>query len=392
MALKRSRQHHHRLKVALIVETSLASGRDVLRGIGDYVRQQGPWSIYHEPRGLEDPVPKWLQGWGGDGIIARVQNKNIATAVQVTGLPVVDVLGLVPESNLPLVHVDDAAIARLAAEHLLERGFRYFGFCAVTGAHWSNRRRDHFQQVVQDAGYACNVCHLPPNIRGRRTWEKLENQLTKWVAELPKPVGLMACNDPRGQLLLEACRRGEVSVPEEAAVIGVDNDEPLCMISDPPLSSVIPNHNRVGFEAAALLDRLMSGGKRPETTVYVPPLRIATRMSTDVSAIDDAEMAPIVRFVRERACDGINVHDVVQFSGLSRSTLLRKTQKILGRTLHAEIVRVRLRRASELLTETDLSIESITEKSGFSHRQYLGKVFKAEFGETLAEFRKRFRR
>ncbi len=381
-----------RPKVALIIDTALASGRDVLRGIGNYVRQQGPWSIYHEPRGLEDPVPKWLQGWDGDGIIARVQNKKIAIAVEETGLPVVDVLGLVPESNFPLVHVDDVAVAQLAAEHLLERGFRHFGFCGITRALWSNRRRDAFEQMIQNAGYECDVHLLPPNIRGGRTWEKVETQLTQWVTGLPKPVGLMACNDPRGQLLLEACRRSGVAVPEEAAVIGVDNDEPSCLIADPPLSSVTTNHDRVGYEAAALLDRLMSGGSPSQASTYVLPQGIITRESTDVSAIDDAEIASVLRFVRERACDGINMQDVIRFSGFSRSTLQRKTQNVLGRTLHEEIIRVRLHRARNLLTETNLSIESVTTKSGFKHRQYLDKVFKAEYGETLAEYRNRFRR
>ncbi len=379
-------------KVALIVDTSLASGRDVLRGIGDYVRQQGPWSIYHEPRGLEDPVPKWLQGWDGDGIIARIQNDRMAHTVKETGIPIVDVLGLATEARFPLVHADDEGIAQQAAEHLLQRGFRNFAYCGIRHAPWSNRRRDVFTKTISLAGYECSVYHLPTSIRSGRNWEKVEKSFTKWIVELPKPVGIMACNDPRGQLLLEACRRGRVSVPEEAAVIGVDNDEPLCMISDPPLSSVMPNHERVGFEAAALLNRMMAGDDPPGETLFIPPLRVVTRMSTDVSAIEDPEVASVVRFVREHACEGIDLHDIVEYSGFSRSTLLRKTKKVLGRSLHEEIIRVRLQRVHYLLTETNLSIESITHKSGFNHRQYMGKVFKAEYGETLAEYRKRFHR
>ena len=380
-----------RPKVALIVETSLASGRDVLQGIGDYVRQQGPWSIYHEPRGLEDTVPRWIRRWNGDGIIARVQNKQIAEAVKATGLPVVDVLGLVPEADLPLVHVDDAAIARLAADHLLERGFRNFGFCTITGANWAAQRCEHFREAVEDAGHACKVFSLPPDTRGQRSWEKQEAQLVAWVASLPKPAGVMVCNDPRGQLVLEACRRTNVAVPEQVAVIGVDNDEPLCQIADPPLSSVVADHRRVGFEGAALLDQLMSGEEPRSRKVFVPPTGIATRMSTDVLAIDDADVARIVRFIREHACDGIEIEDVAHHSGLSRSTLGRKFRKSLGRTVHEEILRVRLRRARELLAETELPIETVADKAGFNHRQYLGKVFKSYFGETLAAYRNRYR-
>lgn len=375
----------------MIVETSLASGRDILRGIARYVREHGPWSVYHEPRALEEAVPRWLHDWNGDGIIARIQNKRIAGAVASTGLPVVDVLGLVPSAGEPLVHVDDQAIARMAAEHLLERGFRHFGFCAVSGAPWSDARRDAFQRSVARAGHECSVYRLPPDTRGQRTWEEQEQRLTGWVRSLPKPVGIMVCNDPRGQLVLEACRRARVAVPEEAAVIGVDNDEPLCEIADPPLSSVIPDHRRVGYEGAALLDRLMAGAAPPEGPVYVPPVGLVTRRSTDVLAIDDADVAAAVRFIREHACDGIGTGDVLRRVSLSRSTLQRRFRNVLGRSIHDEILRVRLRRVQELLAQSDLPINVVSAKAGFAHRQYLGNVFKAKLGQTLAAFRKRLR-
>jgi len=380
-----------RPRVALIVETSLASGRDVLRGIAQYVRVHGPWSLYHEPRSLEESVARWIRDWHGDGIIVRVQNRQIAEAVIQTGLPAVDVLGLVKEVNLPLVHVDDVAIARLAAEHLLERGFRHFAFCGIRGANWSDARRDAFVHEVAAVGCPCSIHQLPPHSRGQRTWETQEEQLADWVRQLPKPVGVMVCNDPRGQQVLEACRRAGAAVPEEVAVIGVDNDEPLCQIADPPLSSVIPDHRRVGFEGAALLDRLMAGVRPPPAPIYLPPAGSVTRMSTDVLAIDDLEVAAAVRFIREHAVSGIGVDNVLEEVMVSRSTLQRRFHKVLGRTVHDEILRVRLRRAQELLVETDLPIETVAAKAGFAHRQYLGEVFKAKTGQTLAGYRKRAR-
>jgi LacI family transcriptional regulator len=378
-----------RPKVALIVETSLGSGRDVLRGIAYYLREQRPWSVYHEPRGLEDSVPRWLARWEGDGIIARIQNRAIARAVVDTGLPVVDVLGMVPDAGVPLVHVDDAAIARLAAAHLLERGFRAFGFVTIAGAPWAEARERAFEQAVAEAGLSCSVCHLLSDTRGAQNWERQEDELTSWVASLPRPAGIMACNDPRGQLVLEACRRTGVAVPEEIAVVGVDNDEPLCEIADPPLSSVVPNLRAVGYEAAALLDRLMRGEKPPSSPHYIAPTRLVTRLSSDALAVPDPHVAQAVRFIREHACAGISLDDVVRQVPLSRSTLQRRFRDLLGRTIHDEIVRIKIRRASDLLASSDLSIEEITEKTGFSHRQYLGEVFKDMTGETLAGFRKR---
>lgn len=373
------------------METSLASGRDILRGIARYVREHGPWSVYHEPRALEEDVPGWLAHWRGDGVIARIQNRSIADAVTQTGLPVVDVLGLVPEAGAPLVHVDDRAIAELAAEHLLERGFREFGFCAISGATWSEGRRRAFAEAVGRAGYRSRECVLPPDARGQATWEKQQSQLVEWIKSLPRPVGIMVCNDPRGELVVEACRRVGVAVPEEAAVIGVDNDEPLCEICDPPLSSVMPDHRRVGYEGAALLDRLMAGQPPPERPVYVPPLGIVTRLSTDVLAVDDPAVVQALRIIREHACDGIGTSDVLEQVPLSRSTLQRRFRRLLGRSVHEEILRVRLRRVRELLARTELPIETVSDKAGFLHRQYLGEVFKAKTGLTLAEYRRRSR-
>ncbi len=380
-----------RPRVALIVETSLASGRDVLRGIARYLRAHGPWSVYHEPRALEESVPPWLTQWHGDGIIARIQNRPIADAVVGTGLPVVDVLGLVPGLPVPLVHVDDRAVARLGAEHLLERGFRHFGFCAVEGANWSDARQAEFETIVQQAGFDCSICRLPTDTRGLTNWESQQDLLTDWVRSLPRPVGVMVCNDPRGQLVLEAARRAGAAVPEQLAVIGVDNDEPLCEIAYPPLSSVKPDHERVGYQGAALLDGMMHGETAPPAPVYVPPAGLVTRLSTDVLAIDDPHVAMAVRFIREHACDGIGIDDIVAHLPLSRSTLQRRFRKALGRTVHDELLRIRLRRVQELLVDSDLPLESVADKAGFAHRQYLGEVFRAKTGYTLAQYRARSR-
>ena len=380
-----------RFRVALIVETSLASGRDILRGIARYVRAHGPWSIYYEPRALEESVPPWLTHWDGDGIIARIQNQPIAEAVVGTGLPVVDVLGLVPGLPVPLVHVDDRGVARLGAEHFLERGFRHFGFCAVEGANWSHTRQAEFESIVGQAGFDCSVCRLPPDTRGLANWETQQDLLTDWVRSLPTPVGVMVCNDPRGQLVLEAARRAGASVPEQVAVIGVDNDEPLCEISDPPLSSIMPDHVQVGFDGAALLDRMLHGEPAPNAPIYVPPAGLVTRQSTDILAIDDPHVATAVRFIREHACDGVGVDDMVAHVPLSRSTLQRRFRKVLGRTIHDEILRIRLRRVEELLVDTELPLETVADKAGFAHRQYLGEIFKARTGYTLAQYRARSR-
>jgi LacI family transcriptional regulator len=377
-----------RLHVALLVETSLASGRDILRGIALYLREHQPWALYHEPRSLEESVPRWLRKWKGDGIIARIQNQSIAAEVRATGIPAVDVLGLVPQVSIPLVHVDDAQIARMAAGHLLERGFRHFGFFGIEGENWSERRRESFAECAHAAGCSLGVYELPRDQARATTWERMEDELASWVRHLPKPAGVMVCSDQRGPQFLEACRRAGVQTPDEVAVVGVDNDEPLCEVCNPPLSSVNANHLRVGYHAAALLDRLMRGRQAPPQPILIEPERVVTRMSTDVLAIEDRAVANVLRLIREQACAGIKVDDLARQAGLSRSVLQRRFRTLLKRSVHEELLSVRLKRASELLAETDLSLAEIAERTGFKHQSYMGAVFKARLGKTPARFRK----
>ena len=177
--------------VALLVETSLGSGRDILKGIARYVREQRRWALFHEARSLEDSVPRWLEGWRGDGIIARVQNRRIAEAVLATGLPAVDVLGMVPEMGIPLVHVDDREIGRLAAVHLIERGFQHFGYFGIADENWSIRRRESFQACLREHEFNLDTFDTPRHVRRSVTWEQRENKLARWIQTLPKPVGVM---------------------------------------------------------------------------------------------------------------------------------------------------------------------------------------------------------
>jgi LacI family transcriptional regulator len=371
-----------------LVETSLISGRQILRGIAQYARDGGPWTVYHEPRSLEAAVPGWLKTWRGDGIIARLQNRAIADGVAATGLPAVDVLGVAGDTGIPLVHVDNAAIGRLAAEHLLELGFRQFGFCGFAEVNWACQRRGAFVETVRDAGCPCSFRRLPVHVRSDLSWETLQDRLSEWIRGLPKPVGIMACYDPVGQKVSEACRRAGVSVPEEVAVLGVDNDETVCEVCNPPLSSVKANHFRVGYEAAALLDRLMRGEKPPAEPVYVEPTGVAARLSTDVLAVGDPEVAAALALIRERACDGLKVSDVVARIAISRTALKERFRRVMGRTMRDEIIRTQLKRAQMLLAGSDLSLRSIALKSGFRHPEYMGAVFRVRLGKSPGQFRR----
>jgi LacI family transcriptional regulator len=378
-------------RVALIVETTLASGRAILAGIGRYLWAHGAWSVTLETRELESP-PDWLAHWNGDGIISRLRNPGFVAGVAAAGVPVVDVLGDCRDPRFPLVHVDNESIARLAFEHLFERGFRNFGFVGLRDINWSEQRRVPFARCAAAKHCVFSECILPYTNSLGRSLDYEQDELNVWLRQLPRPAGIMVCNDQWGQIVLDSCRRLEMVVPEEIAIVAVDNDEPLCAVCDPPLSSVQPRHEEVGYEAARLLDQLMQGGKQPAAETLIPGGQIVTRRSSDVQAIYDPDVAAALRYVYEYACDGIKVNDVVDYAGTSRSTLQRRFAEIVGRSIHDEILRVRLERAQQLLTTTPLSIGQIAGKAGFQHQEYMGSVFRKKLGLTPLEVRKGKRR
>lgn len=377
-------------KVALLIETSNAYARGLLRGVIAYIREHPTWSIYLAEHGRGDRPPTWLADWQGDGILARVENAAMGKILKKLRMPIVDLSAARQLPSIPWFETDDAAIAHLAVEHLLERGFKKLAFCGDPRFNWSKWRGEHFEHAARAAGIECHQYH--PGLRLPRDHTGQVADLQRWLATLPRPIGIMACYDFRGQQILDACRMSGIPVPDEVAVIGVDNDELLCELSHPPLSSVVPNAHRTGYDAAALLNAMMEGRKVGGETHLIPPVGIATRQSTDVLAINDVVIARTVRYIREHACRGINVQDVLKAVPQSRRRLENRFRRLLGRTPHDEIIRVQLNRVKMLLTETDLSLAQIAEKAGFEHVEYLSVVFKKEIGLPPSQYRAQHRR
>lgn len=377
-------------KVALLIETSNAYARELLHGVREWLRHHGPWTIFLSQTGRGAEPPQWLKGWKGDGIIARIETPMIARAVAAARLPAVDVSAarLLPE--LPWLETDDRAIAQTAAEHLRERGFREFAYVGDDRFNWSRWRRDAFAAHLTQHGLRCwdfAQVSLSDSSRGEADWETQLANLMRWLKSLPKPLGVFAGYDIRGMQILEACRRLELAVPDQVAVLGVDNDELLCDLADPPLSSVIPDVRRTGHEAASLLDRMMRGENiRGEGRLFVP-LGVATRQSTDVVAVADRHISTAVRFIREHACNGITVAEIVKQVPLSRRVLETRFQQLLGRSPHEQIMAVKLDRVKRLLSETDLSLAAIADRTGFKHVEYLSVAFKRQVGVTASEYR-----
>ncbi|GAB2978987.1 DNA-binding transcriptional regulator [Actinotalea caeni] len=370
--------------VALLVETSNAYARGLLGGIHAYVREHPGWALYVAEHSRHETDFSWLDGWHGHGLIARVETSETAALVRRLGLPTVDLSAarLVPE--LPGVETDDDAIARLAVEHLADRGLRHFAFCGDERFEWSRTRGERFLHHVQARGHGAQMFAMQRS--GMRSRDR--QRLAEWLQGLPKPVGVLACYDIAGQEVLEACTIAGIPVPDAVAVLGVDNDDLIGTLTSPPLSSIEPDTRRTGYLAAQMLDRLMAGEAVPPGLRHIPPVRVVPRQSSEILSVEDSQVVAALRFIRDRGLREIRVDDVLRHVGSSRRALDLRFVKHLGRTVHAEITRVRMAHVADLLATTDLTLPQVAERLGFKHSEYMSVAFKRATGRAPGQYRR----
>jgi LacI family transcriptional regulator len=293
----------------------------------------------------------------------------------------VDLFGGAPDVKIPLVSSNEENVGHVAAQHLLERGFRFFAFCGRTGLNWSDARANGFRQCVTEAGFPFQMFSsekkddVAENIVSPKPGDDDVRGLKDWLDSLPKPVGIMTCNDVRGRAVIQACSELGLAVPDDVAVIGVDKDDVMSALAEVPLSSVIVNSQRIGYEAAALLDRMMNGERPPREAILIDPIGVATRRSTDIISVTDPNLAKAMLFIQKNCCETITIDSVAAFAGLSRSVLQRRFRSILRETVHEAIIRLRLKRARELLLGTNLPLLDVADSSGFKSGEYMGVVF-----------------
>lgn len=377
-----------RYRVALLIETSNAYARGLLSGIYSFIREQGNWSTYFPELSRGDLPPDSLQRFQGDGIIARIENVQIAEAVARLNLPVIDVSASRALPNVPWVETHDESIAELAVQHLQDRGFRHFAFCGDDRFAWSRYRCEGMKRILSRQGYPCHTYgEAGQNLKDMIRPLDEEQLMLNWVRGLPKPVGILCCYDIRGRQLIEICQQNQIAVPEQVAVLGVDNDELVCNLTETPLSSIVPNSHGAGHLAATLLSRMLQGEVIEVKAHLLDPLGIETRLSTDSLAIDDQDLIRAARFIREHACSGIKVDDILREVPLTRRVLESRFKKYFGHSPHDAILKTRLRRAEELLRETDLPLTVIADRSGFIHTEYFSVVFKKWKGIAPSQFR-----
>jgi LacI family transcriptional regulator len=384
-----------RLRVALLIESSRSYGRQLLKGIAAYARMHGSWTFFHQERALGDPIPPRLKNWKPDGIIARFVGAKLTRQICRMRVPAVDLYPEDKTEGIPGVASDPELLVRMAVDHFRERGFSNFAYCGFSNVPFSDLRAACYVEHLAQRGLQGSVFSYPAMRRatGLASIEahamQYADKLVDWLRGLPKPLALLACNDVRGQQVLSICGEAGIAVPDQVAVLGIDNDDVLCELCDPPLSSIDPNVEQIGYQGAALLDRMMQGEIPSPARVLAPAMGVVVRCSTDVLAIENGDAAEAIRFVRQRACDGISIEEVMGRVSVSRSTLERWFDRYLGRSPTVEITRIQVQRVQELLRTTNLTLEEIAQATGFAHVESMQRIFKRMVGLTPGRYRKR---
>jgi LacI family transcriptional regulator len=374
--------------IAALIGAERQYFRGVLQGIARFSRLHGGWELVSEPSYQSGLIPADQLRYS-DGVFVSIRDQKQLVQVRKWKFPIINLASMFPEEPFGHVSNNGTTLAKLAIEHFIERGFKHFGYCEIDSNSYFRSRR--FMEQTAARGLDTHIYRVAKQKHTDWIHGHDRPQLEAWLKILPKPIGILAHNDVRGRHLADACRRLEISVPDDVAILGVDNELPHCEMSLPALSSIVTDAERIGFEAATLLDQMIEGPPPEQLRILIPPIGIVTRQSTDVTATTDPNVADAVKFIREYAFEGIDVGDVLQHVVISRTALDKRFLEVLGRTPHEEILRVRLKRAKEFLQETNLTIEIIAEKVGFKHGEYLGAVFMRVFGQTPGQFREQSR-
>ena len=379
--------------IGLLVDASRAYGRGIYRGVASFVESRKDWIVLAHERPELDELPDWLKKTRVDALIAYIPNRKLHKKIRALGVPVVDVHGRFPHPSMPVIESDDQVIVRMAVEFFLNSGFRNLAYCGYPSVFFSDQREDAFRAqtrtlsevfIYAPSGHDAVGEDLYRFEKGIATHDA---EFSAWLRDLPKPVAILACNDIRGQQVINACREADIRMPEEVAVLGVDDDQIICRLCRPTLSSIEPDVEKIGHLAAQLIaDQL--AGKSVATRYLVPPRQVVQRNSTDTVGSDHPLVVQATRIIRDQNHTKASVEQICQATGVSRSTLDKLFMAHLGRTVAEEITRIHLQRGMDLLRHTDLSLAEIARRCGFASATYLCRFFKRSTGQTPIAYRK----
>lgn len=379
-------------KIALQIEKTRAHGRSLLEGIAEYALSHPEWSfdlleadMMHRP----DIIKKY------DGFIVRIMDDETAKMLSASRKPVIDTYGRLKSSAIPSIRIDDEALAIMAAKYFADHRFTRVAYCGFSGLRFSDARGTAFAAAARAHGMKCSIYTEKPQISD--TFFRNERAdcipdaegLMSWVKHLEKPVGVFCCNDLRAHQLLKVCASHSLDIPHDIAILGADNDTLLCTFTNPPLSSIDTNPAEIGRQAAEMLAKQLAGKELRSETVLVPPKRIVPRQSSEIYPLGSAWLSDALVHIDRHLAVGITANEVIAFLGYSHTTVNNAFRAELGRSIHQEIIRLRLERACHLLKETQLPAAAIAKECGYPNAQYFSRAFSTAFGLPPDGWRKK---
>ena len=373
--------------VGVIVDPVYSHGRGILRGITTYGLGHA-WQFRRPTGWFFDALPDILS-WRVDGLIASLHDESMVAFVRTMNVPTVNIASSYSYGDWPSAICDNHLIGKMAAQHYVDRGLRSLAYVGHPTARWSTERFSGFESVIQEVGLTCQVC--PFNVFARTDGGSQSSGFRQWLATLPPQTGVFAGNDSIAEIVLATALEAGLNVPEQLAVVGVDNDEMTAQMTTPALTSVDANSERIGHEAARILESMLNGASPPTEPIRIPPIGVVARASSDVLALADDDVRSAVRFIRDHAASPISVDDVLAEVPLSRRPLEKRFRKVLGRSILDEIHRVHVERAAQLLVGTDLSMPDVARASGFATYTRMGIVFRKLTGRSPTGHRSQFR-
>jgi LacI family transcriptional regulator len=375
-------------RIALLLGQDLGYCRQLMRGVWRYAMNVQHWVFRDGP---PEPVTlKPLREWRPHGVIALLFIPEVADALARMRVPVVNTTSTLDDRRFPLVEADHLLVGRMAAEYFVARRYRNFGYFGSSWTHVSRMREAGFRERLCGVEHSFSSCYAEylPRPPHDASWLRVDTQVAHWLRKLPKPVAVLCSNDVPARDLAESCRRLQFRVPDDVAILGVDNDELECRLTTPPLSTIELPAERIGFEAAKLLDRMMCGRRPPKSPTYLPPVRVITRQSTDALAVANPTVIAALAYIRKHYASPIGVEDVARAIAVGRRDLERKFRGVLGRSVLDEIRQMRLERAKELLAETDHSMPEVATRAGFADSRRFAVVFRQAMGRTPTGYRR----
>ncbi|SOE21078.1 transcriptional regulator, AraC family [Spirosomataceae bacterium TFI 002] len=381
-------------KIILLIDFAEEYSKALLKGIAQYSKENGHWIFCRMPLfqretiGM-DGILDFSKEWGANGIIGQLYNDPGIEKFLKAGIPVIAQDFKERFREIPNITGAHKEAGIMGAEYFLKKGFKNFAFYGFKDIVWSRERAEGFEERITKSGYKVYYFEHAMS-RSTEVWYYKPSSLSQWLKSLPKPIALMACDDNQGQHITEACRHANIRIPEDVAVLGVDNDEMICEFSDPPLSSIGQDTEKGGYDAAKLLHHMMDNGISEFYDIVVKPTQVITRQSTDIYSTNDKNIATTLKYIHQNIDKKLLVDDIVKQVPLSRRTLEKRFLKMTGYPIYKYIFNLRVEKLSQKLLETDLSVFEIALELGFTDTKNIARQFKQIKGCTPIEYRNQF--